>query len=306
MTKDSLHKFFEGKTTVDEEKQIREWLEESEENSDIFKQERLIYDSIILTASKTAKKTKNHLFLFSRFTGIAAAVAFLLVISGLIFVYTKKQDTEFNTINVPAGQRINLILADNTSVWLNSNSTFRYPEKFSPKTRMVHLDGEAYFVVAENSKKPFVVKTGKGDVQVTGTRFNVIAYSGLSNFETTLFEGGVDVFVSNEKKVSLKPNEKSILQNGIISVSKIDNYDEYLWREGLIVFNDKKLEEIFISLEKNFGVTIKTNLVEFPDQITYTGKFRLSDGVDYALQILQKSISFSYEIDVENEIIIIN
>ncbi len=305
MTKDFLHKFFEGKTTVDEEKQIRHWLEASEENSDIFKHERLIYDSIILTASKTAKKSKNYIFLFSRFTKIAAAVAFLLVISGLIFVYTKKKDAEFNTIYVPAGQRINLILADNTNVWLNSNTIFSYPEKFSSKSRTVHLDGEAYFEVAKNSKKPFVVKTGKGDVQVTGTKFNVVAYSKFDNFETSLFDGGVDIYVDNERQASLQPNEKSILLDGIISVLKISDPDEYLWREGLIVFNDKKLEEIFISLEKNFGVNIQTSTSELSEH-TYTGKFRLSDGVDYALQILQKNIGFNYEREERTETIFIN
>ena len=121
---------------------------------------------------------------------------------------------KYNTIHVPPGQRINLILSDNTNLWLNANTTFRYPTKFSKETRTVYLDGEAYFEVSKNEKKPFIVKTAQGDIHVTGTLFNVEAYSKHHSFETSLFEGGVDIYKGDTMLATLYPNQNGTLKNG--------------------------------------------------------------------------------------------
>jgi ferric-dicitrate binding protein FerR (iron transport regulator) len=234
-----------------------------------------------------------------------AAVALLLIVGGLyLFDKTSSRD-QFNTILVPPGQRINLILADNSNVWLNANTSFRYPSRFTKKNRTVYLDGEAYFEVSKNEKKPFIVKTGMGDIQVTGTSFNVDAYAQFESLETSLFEGGVDMYHEGVKLISLKPHEKAIIQNNNLTVSKITDTDEYLWRHGLIAFNDKQLDEILLTLEKYFNVEIHVETNKLP-QHTYSGKFRQSDGVDYALRVLQKSIHFSYERNEVTGIIYIN
>ena len=133
----------------------------------------------------------------------------------------------------------------------------------------------------------------KGDIHVTGTSFNVEAYSQFDSFETSLFEGGVEIYKEDMKLVSLKPNEKSVLVNNQLLVSEIVDIDKYLWKSGLIAFNNKGLEEILIRLEKYFDVEIQINSSDLP-QHTYTGKFRQSDGIDYALRVLQKSINFNY------------
>jgi len=135
-----------------------------------------------------------------------------------------------------------------------------------------------------------------GDVQVTGTAFNVEAYSKHNSFETSLFTGSVDIYRNEAKLASLNPNEKSTLEDNELIVSKITDTDEYLWRKGLIAFNNKKLDEILLSLEKYFDVEIHIDSKSLP-QHTYTGKFRQSDGVDYALRVLQRSIHFTYTRD---------
>lgn len=200
----------------------------------------------------------------------------------------------YNTLIVPAGQRIHLILADNTDIWLNANSTFRYPSEFSKRDRTVFLDGEAFFDVTKDEKKPFRVKTTLGDIKVTGTSFNVEAYSKHGHFETGLFKGSVEIYKNDNKLVTLKPNERSFLKDGELYVTPITDRDKYLWKEGLIAFNNETLEEILLSLEKYFDVRIQVSNSSLP-QRTYTGKFRQADGVDYALRVLQKSIHFSYE-----------
>lgn len=293
MDKELIYRFFEGKTSYQEEKQIKQWIESSDDHYALFLQERKMYDALLLTDTTASLKRKKNIILPYYVAGIAAAILLALIIGGVYLYTLTDKNEQYNTIFVPAGQRINLILSDNTNLWLNANTTFRYPTKFSKETRTVYLDGEAYFEVSKNERKPFVVKTDEGDIHVTGTSFNVEAYAKYNTFETSLFEGGVDIYNEGIKLTSLRPNEKATVQNNNLVISEIINTDKYLWRQGLIAFNDTKLDEILLSLEKYFDVNIYINSKNLP-QHTYTGKFRQSDGIDYALRVLQKSIHFNY------------
>lgn len=299
MNREILYRFFEGKTSINEEKRIRQWLDQSKENERIFLEERVAYDALLLNSDGVITKRKSFKAAIPRIISIAATVALLFIVANLYLSDQGKYQKQYNTVIVPPGQSINLILADNSNVWLNANTTLRYPNQFSGKNRTVYLDGEAYFEVSTNKKKPFIVKTGKGDVRATGTSFNVEAYSKYNNFETSLFTGSVDIYRNEVKHVTLRPNEKSTLENEQLLVSNITDTDKYLWRKGLIAFNNKKLEEILLSLEKYFDVDIQIDSRNLP-QKTYTGKFRQSDGVDYALRVLQKSIHFTYERDEDS------
>lgn len=300
MTRVLLYKFFEGKTSFVEEKQIKEWIESSETNFNDLLKYRKEYDIQLISNRDSINNDQNNSSL-KQWMAIAAAILILVV--GGIYLFNSSDKTEnYNTLIVPPGQRINLILSDNSNIWLNANTVFKYPTKFSKQNRTVHLDGEAYFEVSKNKEKPFIVKTQKGDIHVTGTSFNVEAYSKFNNFETSLFEGGVDIYNNDMILASLKPNEKASLDNNKLFLSTITNTDQYLWKEGLIAFNNEKLEDIIINLEKYFDVEIKIETTNIPT-LTYTGKFRQSDGVDYALRVLQKSINFTYERDEESGII---
>ena len=303
MNKDLLYKFFEGKTSLVEEKYIRDWMEKSDDNFDAFMQNRKEYDIQILSGSSSvnSKLKKNT----TTWVSGVAAIIIALIIGGIYLFNSNNHTEQYNTILVPAGQRINLILSDNSNLWLNANTKFRYPTKFSKKNRTVYLDGEAYFDVSKNENKPFIVKTEQGDLRVTGTSFNVEAYSKFKSFRTSLFEGGVDIYNKETKLVSLKPNEIGSLENNQLIIKSITNTDSYLWKEGLIAFNNKKLEDILIDLEKYFDIEIIINSTKLPIH-TYTGKFRQSDGIDYALRVLQKSIHFTYSRNEETGIININ
>lgn len=306
MNKDLLYRFFEGNTSLGEEKQIRQWMETSEANRITFMRERKTYDALLLTSPGMSKPNQKKRTISWHRIGTVAAVLLLLIISTL-YVRTllfESNTPEYNTLVVPAGQRIHLILADNTDIWLNANTTFRYPSEFSKKGRTVHLDGEAFFDVSKDDKKPFVIKTVSGDIKVTGTSFNVEAYSKQGGFETSLFEGSVEIYKNDHKLTTLKPDERSYLKDGKLYVTQITDRDKYLWKDGLIAFNNKTLEEILVSLEKYFDIQIQVSNSSLP-QRTYTGKFRQSDGVDYALRVLQKSIRFSYERDEETGIVYI-
>ncbi len=307
-----LYKFFKGETSQQEEVEIKQWMEESKRNEATFYQERLLYDATLLNKGTlenipNSNKPKRMVF-WNSFIRVAAIFLLITTVGLLINKYNKDINATYplHTVTVPPGQRINLVLADNSSIWLNSNTTFKYPSQFSKKQREVYLDGEGYFDVSSDEKHPFIVNTSEGGVKVTGTTFNVLAYSKYGKFETSLFEGAVGVYLKNnvDEITDIKPAQKTVVQDGKLKVRDIEDYDEFLWRKGLIAFKNKKLEEILSVLGQYFDTKIQIDATSLPDN-TYTGKFRQSDGIDYALRVLQKSINFTYERDNEDQIIYI-
>ena len=304
MNKDLMFRFFEGTTTLEEEKLVQTFIEFSEENRNSFMKERIEYDVMLMNANETVPVAKK-IVRFSPWIWRAAVVVGFLLTFSMLYLWKNSNELEkYTTLIVPAGQRINLVLEDSTKVWLNANTTFKYPNGFAKSKRIVYLDGEGYFEVSKNKDRPFTVKTQKGDILVTGTKFNVEAYPRDSVFETSLFEGGVELYKDDAKVAVLKPNQKSLLVNGKLSIVEIDGNESYLWRKGLIAFKNKKLEEILPEFAQSFNVKIKVLAKKLPQEI-YTGKFRQEEGIEYALQVLKQSMHFSYQRDFETGIIYI-
>ena len=136
-----------------------------------------------------------------------------------------------------------------------------------------------------------------------GTPFNVESYSDDSTFATALMEGAVKITAGNYQ-CQLKPNQMAYLKDGEIKVAPIEDYNPYRWREGIISFKDATFPYIIHKFEKYYGVEIR---IENKAVMNYrcTGKFRHSDGVRYALRVLQKDVDFQFVRDEENHIIYI-
>ena len=314
MDKDILYKFFEGTASLEEEKDVKRWVEVSADNQRAFFKERKLFDSMLLLGDesriRSGKKrfTINLSSLRTELLKIAAVIAITLGGSFLYFQsLQEKEQMAMQTISVPAGQRINITLPDGTTVWLNARTSLTYPTKFSKKNRQVVLDGEAYFEVARDEKKPFIVQTDKYNVEVLGTQFDVDAYSETGEFETTLMEGSVRVAPADdpEQVLTLKPDSKVYLKDGKLHVAVVDDYNPYRWKEGLICFKNESFVSIMKDFEKYYGLTIQIKNIDVFKHV-YTGKFRQTDGIDYALRVLQKDIKFTYQRDDENQIISID
>ncbi|WP_293713604.1 FecR family protein [uncultured Parabacteroides sp.] len=313
MNKDILYKFFEGTASLDEEKDVRQWMEASADNRRAFFKERKLFDGMLLLGDeniiRSGKKrfTINLSSLRTELIKIAAVVAITL---GGSFIYfqslLEKEQMAMQTISVPAGQRINVMLSDGTNVWLNARTSLTYPTKFNRRNRQVILDGEAYFDVVKDEKKPFIVQTDKYNIEVLGTKFDVDAYSETGEFETTLMSGSVKVASVNDpaEELRLTPNNKVYLQNGKLFVTPVCDYNPYRWKEGLICFKDATFISIMKDFEKYYGLNIQVKNKEVR-KFFYTGKFRQTDGIDYALRVLQKDIKFTYQRDDDNQIIFI-
>lgn len=310
MNKELLYNFFQGKTSIQEEIQIRRWMEASPENSKLFMEERKLFDAMILLADedKIRSYQKKNLFLGNYWVKEIMKVAAVIAVTLLgAYIYNEFNPDEellaMQKITVPAGQRINLELSDGTVVWLNSRSTIQYPASFAGKNRTIHLNGEAYFEVAHNAHKPFIVETTKGNVEVLGTKFNLEAYADKNSFVTSLMEGSVKV-TSGNNELLIKPDEMAILEHGKLRVTPIEDYNVYRWKEGLICFRDETFVNIMNKFETCYGVTIKIENQKVLNS-RYTGKFRQSDGISYALRVLQKDVKFTFERNEDNQIIYI-
>lgn len=242
-----------------------------------------------------------------RFAFQYAAVALALIASTYFLTrHFILKSNETNTLYVPAGQRAQLTLHDGTNVWLNAQSTLIYPARFSGRRREVSVVGEAYFDVAENRKKPFVVTTEQLTMEVLGTEFNVYSYPENGFTQTSLVEGSLRVTETgkNESPVLLSPNQQITYKDDRIRLENFTNPERLLWREGIYAFDNEQLIDIIEKLEIYYDITIQ---VEDPEifYVRYTGKFRQRDGIDEILHILQKIQSFKIKWDREKNLIIL-
>ena len=306
LNRELLYRFFNKETTLEEEKKIRLWIEESDENRQEFFRERKLFDAILLHGDLAYKKVRTRFYIpwrriVAAFSGVAAIVLLTIYVT-TYFLQQSFRDETMNTVIVPQGQRVSLTLADGTKVWLNAKTKMEYPQSFKAfDERIVKVDGEAYFEVSKNKNRPFIVKTSKGDVEVLGTKFYVSAYATTDIFETSLIEGRVKVHTAYED-MTLYPRDKAVLQNGILTRKHIDDMDIYRWRDGLYCFKNLSFDDVL----KQFEIYYDIRFVKENPQIAnpkLNGKFRLIDGVDYALRVLQREVGFSFRRDDEANVI---
>lgn len=238
-----------------------------------------------------------------------AAVFVLLVVATykITLLINSDQDMQAvtNTLYVPGGQRICLTLQDGTIVWLNAQSTLRYPAFFSDKERRVIVEGEAYFEVAKNAKKPFVVVSQNVELEVLGTTFNIRSYPEEEYIQTSLIEGKLKV--SDAKRglfepVILTDNDRLTVMDAELVKDTISHKDYFLWREGIYSFENEPLTDILKRLEAYYDITI---IVKDPAafQWKYTGKVRQRDGIEPILRTLQKIHKFTIEKDDGSNVI---
>ncbi len=300
MMSSKLHDYFAGNCTEEEMLSIKEWVESSNENLQIFQKERVLYDILTLHDDEIKEnKIKRNLparKVYLSLSKIASAVIVLLLTSYFSMQFTREElSNNIQEINVPAGQYINVKLPDGSNVWLNAQTSLKYSPVFSHNKRHVELEGEAYFQVKNQNGLPFEVETSKGIIKVLGTEFNVKAHSKTNEFSTALINGSVEVNLKGEsEKTLLVPGTSATLRKGALEVDQIQNYDDFSWKEGLITFNDASFDMIIRKFEEVFGYKMIIIGSETNGH-KYTGKFRIDDGVDYALRVLRRSYSFQLE-----------
>lgn len=170
----------------------------------------------------------------------------------------KDNTNAHNTLSTPTGGQYNIILADGTKVYLNTVSSIKYPTQFNGNQRVVELSGEAYFEVAKNKSKPFIVQSGNQSIEVLGTHFNVHAYPNESVIKTTLLEGSVAISYKNKKAI-LRPGQQSNVSDhsNQIAIREMDTQAAIAWKNGRFKFDNADLKTVMKQLERWYGIEVE-------------------------------------------------
>lgn len=193
-------------------------------------------------------------------------------------------DNAMNRVITPRGGEYSLELADGTKVWLNAATELSYPVKFKQDIREVELIGEAYFEVAKNADKPFIVYSGGMKIKVLGTSFNVKAYVDEER-QTTLVEGCVEVAYANQQ-VKINPGEQVVLKEELLVVREVDTRISTGWKDGLFVFDDQQLVHVLQELGRWYNVDISIADEEIK-QLKFTSNFPRYENINRVLNIIE-------------------
>ena len=208
--------------------------------------------------------------------------------------------TTLSTLIVPAANFLNLTLSDGTKVWVNASSELVFPTRFSGDSRSVKLKGEAYFQVAKDMKKPFIVETAGGNIKVPGTHFNISAYDDKP--VTTLEEGKVLIYREQLEEV-LSPGMRAEIVGNRIDVRKADLQKELAWKNNSFYFKGDNIVKIAKQLQTWYDLDITFSKgVSFSQ--TYTGEISREANLSEVLKMLEFVSDLEFKID-NNKLLIL-
>jgi transmembrane sensor len=213
-----------------------------------------VYHRISAKMRRNSRKTRMRML---RWACIAAAI---IGISVFAFYSTHQESpTLIKEVYAQRGEKMVVQLADGSRVWLNSDTRLTYPDRFNGKQREVEIDGEAYFEVAKDASHPFIVKADNMMIRVTGTKFNVNAYSDENKITTTLDEGHILVGLNGEdsKLYNVEPQQSAVFDRRTLRCTISNNAyaeDESGWKENWLTFRNSSLTEVLTTLSRRYDV----------------------------------------------------
>lgn len=308
-----VFKTFHNKASAGEEKAVEDFYKVTpDECGDITRDLHIINDlteledvTLKIERNRKAVRRKNILGIFAK----TIAAACVVIVSGYVSHFlTKNSFSEMlTTIEAPRGEIVRVILPDSTLVFLNSEASITYPAVFIKNRREVALRGEAMFEVTRNENRPFVVKTFASDIEVLGTKFNVISEEEEKFFSTALLEGKVvltNVLGRKDSRFIMQPDDIVLIEDGQFKLTRNERQD-ICWTQGLIKIDDKNFKELMEEFEKSFDVEIIIEKEDLPDMCGASGKIRINDGIDNALKVLKHIADFNFRRDYDGNIITI-
>ena len=167
------------------------------------------------------------------------------------------EEKAINKLMVKRGASYNLLLSDGSLIYLNAESELSYPVHFTDTERKVSLNGQAFFEVASDPKRPFKVDIGNIQIEVLGTSFDIQAYKSEENVTTTLTHGKVKL-KANGSSYELTPGQQAIFDNqsGDITIKNVDIEQYIAWKSGRIIFESTPLRDIMTYLSRLYDVDI--------------------------------------------------
>lgn len=312
-----LQRYLNNDHTLKEHQQIKRWFRDDKEYTEI---EQVITEQLDKQFDQqTEKEPLTHIYnrvagniwqkenqtsKIIRLRNIVLRVAAALVIGLFIGIYisSEKKDVEpvYYAAHSPKGSVSEMLLPDGSIIFLNADSRIKYSVDGKDGVREVFLEGEAWFDVAKNEEKPFLVQTPFYNVNVTGTQFNVKAYPNDQLITTTLEEGEVAISASHKLKIQeevvLKPGEQiSFDKTSKAFVVKTVNTRWFTsWKDNKLILVNMNLDDFVVILERKYGVDIEVKNEDILNlHVDCTIK---NESIIEILNVLKKTLPISYEI----------
>jgi transmembrane sensor len=312
-----ISRYLDGSASQNEILKLKEWLTSSRDNFLYFQQLKNLWDNSEKTSlensidvksafNKVSKRAiaKNPVKSFwYQWQKIAAILLIPLILGNIIYYTVHSVNREvingpiYNELFAAFGTRSVVKLSDGTTVWLNSGSSLRYPDRFAGNKRNVVLKGEAYFEVESNPEKPFIVETPMISVKATGTKFNVSVYPNAEEEGVTLVSGKVEVVTTNrnntEARSELEPNQHLSFSktSGTSTIITTDVSKYISWKDGKLIFRNEPLSVVTNRLSQVFNVDIEIKGGELKNY-SYRATFQ-----DESLADILKLLKISAPID---------
>lgn len=191
----------------------------------------------------------------------------------------------YNRMETLTGMEYTLTLADGTLVYLNAESSLKFPVAFRGHQRVVELVGEAYFKVAKDAQHPFVVKMSGVELKVVGTSFNARSYADEPQVVATLVEGRIEV---NGRQITPGQQMTFTRTTGKLAVANVDTEQYTAWQQGRFVFRNERLEDVMRTLARWYGVEYHF-VDEASKDIRLGARFARYDSMSPIIDMLRKT-----------------
>ena len=333
MNQSLIDKFKKGRCTADEVKAILDWYNSEDSDKRYSKEiEKAIkkYDESIVVQNadkediyrkiqaaihrdSTAITTgdRKRRFLNQPMANIAATLLILAVVFAVVFQFTQRENGEGNKSIVEKdaksttlGQKSTIFLNDGSIITLNSASSIAYPATFGDGSREVELTGEAFFQIAPDPKKPFIVHTNGLSVTALGTSFNIRSYPHENDIQVALNSGKIKVADNRQSAIIDTPNEGVLYNNPNkkMKTFQFDSKEAFAWKDGILYFKNAYFEEMIDRFEHWYGVRFHIANVEKSEDKPFTGEFD-NETLANVLKGLSFSKNFAFDIQ-DNDVYI--
>lgn len=210
-----------------------------------------------------------------------------------VLIYTRESEvTLTHTLSTPAGGEFKLVLPDGTKVWLNAKSNITYPTRFGAARREVVIEGELYFEVNHDSKRPFSIKQNENEIEVLGTKFNVKAYD-EDKSEISLIEGKIKLQTPTQQAILTKNQKVTITGEKAVTTNDENISDDIAWTTGLFRFRQTPIHEVMQQISRWYDVDVKYATTT---RKTFTGSIMRNSSIEQVLEILQLSAGTRFTI----------
>ena len=319
----TIDKVLNGTATKKEASQVAEWFSDTAEgqaylselmdheaalmeaNPDRYSDLSAVQSANMLTAINKRIRVKKSRRLYWQ---VAAALIPLILVVGLAIRLNSQVNlfgkTVYSEVNVPKGKQEHIIFQDGSEAYLNSDTRLRYPRKFGLSKREIFLQGEGYFNIATNKRRPFIVRINNTDVTVLGTSFNVHAFKEDNEMKILLDKGSI-VFNTPQNSYQILPGQQAVYDvlTGKCVIDYVDKpYEVSVWKDNIVLFRDTPLADVIKTLNRRYNVEFA---ILNPKALTYTYTLTTNQtSLENIVKELEKIAPVKFSIRKDNSIIV--